>query len=35
MGLFDYAGKHVFVAGGSSGINLGIARGLALGGPQP
>ena len=26
---FDFAGKHVFVAGGSSGINLGIAEAFA------
>jgi NAD(P)-dependent dehydrogenase (short-subunit alcohol dehydrogenase family) len=28
-GPFDYRGKRVFVAGGSSGINLGIAHGFA------
>ncbi len=27
--MFDYRGKHVFVAGGTSGINLGIAHGFA------
>ncbi len=27
--MFDYSGKHVFVAGGTSGINLGIAQGFA------
>jgi NAD(P)-dependent dehydrogenase (short-subunit alcohol dehydrogenase family) len=26
---FDFSGRHVFVAGGSSGINLGIAEGFA------
>ncbi len=26
---FDFTGRHVFVAGGSSGINLGIARAFA------
>ncbi|HTS92813.1 MAG TPA: SDR family oxidoreductase [Stellaceae bacterium] len=31
-GAFDYRGKTVFVAGGSSGINLGIAEGFARAG---
>lgn len=30
----SYAGKHVFVAGGSSGINLGIAKGFAAAGAR-
>ena len=29
---FDYRGSVVFVAGGTSGINLGIARGFAQAG---
>lgn len=29
---FDYAGRNVFVAGGTSGINLGIARAFAAAG---
>ncbi|MFO1141545.1 MAG: SDR family oxidoreductase [Amaricoccus sp.] len=29
---FDYSGRAVFVAGGTSGINLGIARGFAAAG---
>lgn len=32
MNLSDFAGKAVFVAGGSSGINLGIARAFATAG---
>jgi len=31
-GIFDHRGKSVFVAGGSSGINLGIAHGFAAAG---
>lgn len=31
-GIFEYRGKTVFVAGGSSGINLGIAQGFAAAG---
>jgi NAD(P)-dependent dehydrogenase (short-subunit alcohol dehydrogenase family) len=31
---FDFAGRHVFVAGGSSGINLGIAEGFAAQGAK-
>jgi len=30
--MFDFAGRHVFVVGGTSGINLGIARGFARAG---
>jgi NAD(P)-dependent dehydrogenase (short-subunit alcohol dehydrogenase family) len=29
---FDYTGKNVFVFGGTSGINLGIAHGFARAG---
>ena len=29
---FDFSGRHVFVAGGSSGINFGIAQGFARAG---
>jgi NAD(P)-dependent dehydrogenase (short-subunit alcohol dehydrogenase family) len=29
MDPFDFTGRHVFVAGGTSGINLGIAEGFA------
>ena len=29
---YDYQGKHIFVAGGTSGINLGIAQGFAAAG---
>src|SRR5476651_2266307 len=29
MDPFDFTGRTVFVAGGTSGINLGIARGFA------
>ena len=28
-GFLDFSGRHVFVAGGTSGINLGIARAFA------
>ncbi len=28
-GMFDFSGQHVFVAGGTSGINLGIAHAFA------
>ena len=31
---FDYAGSNVFVAGGTSGINLGIARAFAAAGAR-
>ena len=31
---FDYAGCNVFVAGGTSGINLGIARAFAAAGAR-
>ena len=31
---FDFSGRHVFVAGGSSGINFGIARGFAQAGAR-
>lgn len=31
---FDYRGRHVFVAGGSSGINLGIAEAFARAGAR-
>ena len=31
---FDYAGRNVFVAGGTSGINLGIARAFAAAGAR-
>ncbi len=31
-GIFDHRGKNLFVAGGSSGINLGIAHGFAAAG---
>ncbi len=31
---FDFSGQHVFVAGGTSGINLGIARGFARAGAR-
>lgn len=31
---FDFSGKHVFVAGGTSGINLGIAEGFARAGAK-
>ncbi|AXQ31097.1 SDR family oxidoreductase [Solimonas sp. K1W22B-7] len=34
MKPFDYTGKTVFVAGGTSGINLGIAHAFALAGAQ-
>ena len=30
--MFDFTGKHVFVAGGTSGINLGIAHAFAKAG---
>lgn len=32
--MFDYSGKTVFVAGGTSGINLGIANGFAAAGAK-
>ena len=32
--MFDYSGKHVFVAGGTSGINLGIAHAFAKAGAK-
>ena len=32
--LFDFGGRHVFVAGGTSGINLGIAKGFARAGAK-
>ena len=28
--VFDFSGRHVFVAGGTSGINLGVARNFRL-----
>jgi NAD(P)-dependent dehydrogenase (short-subunit alcohol dehydrogenase family) len=31
---FDFTGKHVFVAGGTSGINLGVALGFAAAGAK-
>src|SRR5438105_197927 len=31
---FDYSGKHVFVSGGTSGINLGIAHAFARAGAK-
>ena len=31
---FDFSGRHVFVAGGSSGINLGIADAFARAGAR-
>ena len=31
---FDYRGKHVFIAGGTSGINLGIAHGFSRAGAK-
>ena len=31
---FDFTGKSVFVAGGSSGINLGIAEAFAKAGAK-
>jgi NAD(P)-dependent dehydrogenase (short-subunit alcohol dehydrogenase family) len=30
--MFDFSGRNIFVAGGSSGINLGIAKGFAQAG---
>lgn len=32
--VFDFSGRHVFVAGGSSGINFGIAQGFARAGAR-
>lgn len=32
--IFDYSGKTVFIAGGTSGINLGIAQGFARAGAR-
>ncbi len=32
--MFDFSGKTVFVAGGTSGINLGIAKGFAAAGAK-
>jgi NAD(P)-dependent dehydrogenase (short-subunit alcohol dehydrogenase family) len=32
--MFDFSGAHVFVAGGTSGINLGIAEGFAKAGAR-
>ncbi len=32
--MFDYKGKHVFVAGGTTGINFGIATGFAKAGAK-
>lgn len=32
--MFDYTGKHVFVAGGTTGINFGIATGFAKAGAK-
>ncbi|RDI24162.1 NAD(P)-dependent dehydrogenase (short-subunit alcohol dehydrogenase family) [Pseudacidovorax intermedius] len=32
--MFDFSGRHVFVAGGSSGINFGIAKGFARAGAR-
>ncbi len=34
MDPFDFAGRHVFVAGGTSGINLGIAEAFAARGAR-
>ena len=34
MATFDYTGRTVFVAGGTSGINLGIAKAFAAAGAQ-
>jgi len=34
MDPFDFTGRHVFVAGGTSGINLGIAEGFATRGAR-
>jgi NAD(P)-dependent dehydrogenase (short-subunit alcohol dehydrogenase family) len=31
---FDFQGRHVFVAGGSSGINFGIAQAFAHAGAR-
>jgi NAD(P)-dependent dehydrogenase (short-subunit alcohol dehydrogenase family) len=33
-GVFDFTGKHLFVAGGSSGINFGIAQAFARAGAK-
>uniref|UniRef100_UPI001E5AC1F2 SDR family NAD(P)-dependent oxidoreductase n=1 Tax=Pseudacidovorax intermedius TaxID=433924 RepID=UPI001E5AC1F2 len=32
--MFDFSGRHVFVAGGSSGINFGIAKSFARAGAR-
>ena len=34
MATFDYSGRNVFVAGGTSGINLGIAEAFAAAGAR-
>lgn len=34
MSTFDFSGKHVFISGGTSGINLGIAHGFARAGAK-
>ena len=34
MSSYDYSGKTVFVSGGTSGINLGIAHGFAKAGAR-